>query len=148
MEFVNQYMSVIVAGAVVLVLLIAALMLMKHFARRTRGRQGSRLGISEYHVVDEQRRLVIVRRDGVEHLLLIGGNQDIVVEQNIRSRAGGMDEAVSERESVHDLRPEPAAPPPIPLRPPRAPVFADRRPQLRPVEPPLSPPQRNYEQDT
>lgn len=148
MEFVNQYMSIIVAGAVVLVLLIAALMLMKHFSRRTRGRQGSRLGISEYHVVDEQRRLVLVRRDGVEHLLLIGGGEDLVVETNIRGR-NARDADDSDDEPQRDLRSEPAAPPPIPLRPaPRAPVFADRRPQLRPVEPPLSSPQRNYEQDT
>jgi flagellar biogenesis protein FliO len=149
MEFVNQYMSVIIAGAVVLVLLVAALMLMKHFARRTRGRQGSRLGISEYHVVDEQRRLVLVRRDGVEHLLLIGGGQDVVVEASIRSRTSI---ASSDDEDDAPARPEriePSAPPPIPLRPaPRAPVFADRRPQLRPVDPPIGGPQRNYEQDT
>lgn len=145
MDFVNQYMSVIIAGAVVLVLLIAALMLMKFFSRRTRGRQGSRLGISEYHVIDEQRRLVIVRRDGVEHLLLIGGGEDLVIETNIRGRSS-RDEDDDDRDS---LRAEPISPPPIPLRPaPRAPVFSDRRPQLRPVEPPLSTPQRNFEQDT
>jgi hypothetical protein len=33
--------------------------------------------------VDGRRRLVLVRRDNVEHLLMIGGPSDIVVEQNI-----------------------------------------------------------------
>jgi hypothetical protein len=34
--------------------------------------------------VDSHRRLVLVRRDDVEHLILIGGPTDVVVEQNIR----------------------------------------------------------------
>jgi hypothetical protein len=33
--------------------------------------------------VDTRRRLVLVRRDNVEHLILIGGPSDVVVEQNI-----------------------------------------------------------------
>ena len=33
--------------------------------------------------VDGRRRLVLVRRDNVEHLLMIGGPSDVVVEQNI-----------------------------------------------------------------
>ena len=34
--------------------------------------------------VDSQRRLVLVRRDDVEHLILIGGPTDVVVERDIR----------------------------------------------------------------
>ncbi len=33
--------------------------------------------------VDGRRKLVLIRRDDVEHLLLIGGPTDVVVEQNI-----------------------------------------------------------------
>ena len=33
--------------------------------------------------VDGRRRLVLIRRDNVEHLLMIGGPSDVVVEQNI-----------------------------------------------------------------
>ena len=43
-----------------------------------------RLAVQDAAPVDSHRRLVLVRRDDVEHLLLIGGNTDIVVEQNIR----------------------------------------------------------------
>lgn len=150
MEYLSQYMSVIIAAGIVIVLLIAALMLLKHFSRRTRGRQGSRLGISEYHVVDEQRRLVIVRRDGIEHLLLIGGNHDVVIETNIRNRSSRDDDEDSEpaRSNVRDLKIDPPSPPPIPLRPPRAPVFAERRPQLRPVDPPAPAGARQFDSDT
>src|SRR6201995_4034507 len=47
-----------------------------------RGRQ-PRLAVIDAASVDGRRRLVLVRRDNVEHLLLIGGPTDIVVEPNI-----------------------------------------------------------------
>jgi flagellar protein FliO/FliZ len=47
-----------------------------------RGRQ-PRLGVIDAAVVDGRRRLVLVRRDNVEHLLMIGGPSDVVIEQNI-----------------------------------------------------------------
>ena len=47
-----------------------------------RGRQ-PRLAVVDAAAVDGRRRLVIVRRDNVEHLLMIGGPTDVVVEQNI-----------------------------------------------------------------
>jgi len=48
----------------------------------TRGRQ-PRLAVIDYASVDGRRRLVLVRRDNVEHLLIIGGPTDVVVEPNI-----------------------------------------------------------------
>lgn len=48
----------------------------------SRGRQ-PRLGLVDTFSVDRQRQLVIIRRDTVEHLLLIGGNSDLVIETNI-----------------------------------------------------------------
>lgn len=47
-----------------------------------RGRQ-PRLAVVDAAAVDGRRRLIIVRRDNVEHLLMIGGPTDVVVEQNI-----------------------------------------------------------------
>jgi flagellar protein FliO/FliZ len=47
-----------------------------------RGRQ-PRLAVIDYATVDNRRRLLLVRRDNVEHLLMIGGPSDIVVEPNI-----------------------------------------------------------------
>jgi flagellar protein FliO/FliZ len=48
----------------------------------TRGRQ-PRLGVIDHARVDNRRLLILVRRDNVEHLLMIGGPSDIVVEPNI-----------------------------------------------------------------
>jgi flagellar protein FliO/FliZ len=42
-----------------------------------------RLDIVEQAVVDAKRRLVLVRRDDVEHLVMIGGPTDIVIESGI-----------------------------------------------------------------
>jgi hypothetical protein len=42
-----------------------------------------RLAVIDAVAVDGRRRLVLVRRDNVEHLLMIGGPTDIVVEPNI-----------------------------------------------------------------
>lgn len=46
-----------------------------------------RLKIVEHIGIDARRRLVLVRRDGVEHLILIGQNQDCVIETNITPSA-------------------------------------------------------------
>ena len=42
-----------------------------------------RLAVLDMTRIDEKRRLVLVRRDEVEHLILIGGQTDIVVEPGI-----------------------------------------------------------------
>jgi len=52
-------------------------------ARRAMRSRVPRLSITDSTTVDEKRYLVMVRRDNVEHLLLIGGANDIVVESNI-----------------------------------------------------------------
>jgi len=52
------------------------------FAATPRSSQ-SRLTVIDYASVRGRRRLVLVRRDNVEHLVLIGGATDVVVESNI-----------------------------------------------------------------
>jgi flagellar protein FliO/FliZ len=47
------------------------------------GRKGRRLAVVESLGLDGRRRLVLVRRDGVEHLLLVGGVSELVVESGI-----------------------------------------------------------------
>jgi flagellar protein FliO/FliZ len=60
-----------------------------------RGRQ-PRLAVIDYASVDGRRRLILVRRDNVEHLLMIGGPTDVVVEPNIvRATAAPRDTTAS-----------------------------------------------------
>lgn len=48
-----------------------------------------RLAVVEALNIDPKRRLVLVRRDGVEHLILTGGTGDLVVETGIPAPAAG-----------------------------------------------------------
>jgi flagellar protein FliO/FliZ len=52
-------------------------------APASRGGRQPRLAVIDAASVDGRRRLVLIRRDNVEHLVLIGGPTDIVIEQNI-----------------------------------------------------------------
>jgi hypothetical protein len=70
-----------------------------------------RLAVIDAAAVDGRRRLVLVRRDNVEHLLMIGGPSDIVVEPNI-VRAPGRDQIPQ--------RPSPGNEPSLPRLPPLA----------------------------
>jgi hypothetical protein len=61
------------------------------------GQTPSRLAILESAMVDAQRRLVLIACDDVEHLIMIGGPADLVIENDIaRARAGSS----TERETV------------------------------------------------
>ena len=63
-------------------------------ANTNRGRM-PRLAVIDAAAVDGRRRLVLVRRDNVEHLLMIGGPTDIVVEPNIVRAMPGRDQMAS-----------------------------------------------------
>lgn len=156
MEFINQNMQVLIAALVVLIVLIIALFVWRAVSPTVRGRRGQRLGISEYHELDKTRRLVLIRRDNVEHLLLIGGEQDLVVESRITvpgQAAAYVPEMRSEpraepiSEAIPNIREDSGNRPP-----PRPPVFGDRRPpplrSIDPSGPPLTPSDRNRDNDT
>jgi flagellar protein FliO/FliZ len=49
--------------------------------------RGRRLGFIERAYLDGGRKLLLVRRDDVEHLILIGGPIDLVVETGIKAEA-------------------------------------------------------------
>src|ERR1700745_4132318 len=65
-------------------------------ANTNRGRM-PRLAVIDAAAVDGRRRLVLVRRDNVEHLLIIGGPTDIVVEPNIVRAATAVPETGARR---------------------------------------------------
>jgi hypothetical protein len=45
-----------------------------------------RLGVVEAATVDQKRKLLLVRRDDVEHLVMIGGPIDMLIETGIKGR--------------------------------------------------------------
>jgi flagellar protein FliO/FliZ len=94
--------TTVIAVVVVLILLALAFWLVRRFGGgrlgggTTRGRQ-PRLAVIDQATVDGRRRLVLIRRDNVEHLLIIGGPTDVVVEQNILRAAAVQRDVVPAR---------------------------------------------------
>ena len=89
-----QALTFFFAFVAVLALIGLAAWLVRRFAgnrlgaNTNRGRM-PRLAVIDAAAVDGRRRLVLVRRDNIEHLLMIGGPTDIVVESTIvRARPG------------------------------------------------------------
>jgi flagellar protein FliO/FliZ len=104
-----QAVTFFFAFVVVLALIGIAAWLVRRFAgnrlgaNTNRGRM-PRLAVIDAAAVDGRRRLVLVRRDNVEHLIMIGGPTDIVVEPNIVRATAGRDQLPQ--------RPAGAEPPP------------------------------------
>ncbi|HRP78966.1 MAG TPA: flagellar biosynthetic protein FliO [Aquamicrobium sp.] len=124
-DYAAALLWTIVALIVLLVLLIA-IRIVRGFSIGTFVSGGrhrkTRLAVMDATAVDSHRRLVLVRRDDVEHLILIGGPTDVVVEQNIRMASPARRatvEAVVENGLAHRapdaaFAPEPAyAPAPV-----------------------------------
>lgn len=92
-----QALTFFLAFVAVLALIGVAAWLVRRFAssrlgaNTNRGRM-PRLAVIDAAAVDGRRRLVLVRRDNTEHLLMIGGPTDIVVEANIVRAMPGRDQ--------------------------------------------------------
>src|SRR5216684_1737515 len=92
-----QAVTFVFAFVVVLALFGAGVFLIRRFAGNRLGANTNRtrmprLAVIDAAAVDGRRRLVLVRRDNVEHLLMIGGPTDIVVEPNIVRAIPGRDQ--------------------------------------------------------
>jgi hypothetical protein len=83
-----QIVWIIASILIVLILIGAVAWLVRRFSGNNLGSGGNRsrmprLAVVDAAAVDGRRRLVLVRRDNVEHLIMIGGPTDVVVEPNI-----------------------------------------------------------------
>ncbi|HHZ09182.1 MAG TPA: hypothetical protein GX405_10445 [Rhizobiales bacterium] len=118
-----------------LVLLVLFLLIVKLIRSMTFGtfvaggrNRKTRLAVMDATAVDSHRRLVLVRRDDVEHLILIGGPTDVVVEQGIH--LGQVRRPAPAGTAPREQAPQPQQPLPRPT-PPRAPQPVPR-PQVAP----------------
>ncbi|MFD2262364.1 FliO/MopB family protein [Lacibacterium aquatile] len=75
------YAQAIAALVGVLILLWVLALVLKRYAGNGARRWGrsKRLGLVEVLPIDSKRRVVLIRRDDQEHLLLIGGEHDLLV---------------------------------------------------------------------
>lgn len=92
----SNYLRLVLALALVLGLIGGFALLLRRFGPAAglpmRRKGDRRLSIVEVLALDARRRLVLVKRDGVEHLLLLGQGDDQVVETGITPPGAGMDE--------------------------------------------------------
>jgi flagellar protein FliO/FliZ len=83
-----SWLRIVIAFSVVLALMAGLGGILKYISARgyifpTKGERARRLKIIESLALDAKRRCVILRCDGHEHLLLLGGQDDIVIEANL-----------------------------------------------------------------
>ena len=64
----------------------------------SRKRGKSRIGVVELASVDAKRRLVLVRRDDQEHLILLGASSELLVESGFSPPAGAVTKAEADLE--------------------------------------------------
>lgn len=91
LEF-DTYLRFLMALGVVLALIGVGAWAVKRFVVE-RGlpvgrRDARRLQVVETLSLDARRKLVLLRRDGTEHLVLFGANQELLVESGIDRAAG------------------------------------------------------------
>ncbi len=108
----DQYIQFVLALAFVIALIVLVAWVMRRIGfggmTATSGRQ-RRLGVVEVLPLDGKRRLVLVRRDDREHLLLLSAFGDQVVDQAPR---GGFQGALAEASAPPSALPPSAALPP------------------------------------
>ena len=84
----TQFLFAFVVLVFVVALIALTGVVLRRFAPgamvRWRPGQERRLGVVEVAALDPKRRLMLVRRDNVEHLLLLGAGNEVVVEANIQ----------------------------------------------------------------
>lgn len=81
----NMVVTSALALGVVIVLIVLGLWVLKFFMKSgvTLRPQGRRVQVVEQLQVDAKRQLLVIRRDNVEHLVMTGGPQDLVIESGI-----------------------------------------------------------------
>ena len=91
---ITSYLRFAAALVAVLALILVAAHLAKRFlpggAGMSTGKGKRRLAVSEALTVDARRRLLLVKRDGREHLILTGPTGDLLVERDIDAAQGGL----------------------------------------------------------
>ncbi|MGY4420257.1 flagellar protein FliO/FliZ [Bradyrhizobium sp. JR6.1] len=110
-----QVITFVLAFVVVLALIGVTAWLVRRFAGNRLGANANRgrmprLAVIDAAAVDGRRRLVLVRRDNIEHLLMIGGPTDIVVEPNIVRATPGRDQMSTRPAVAADAAPPRVAP--------------------------------------
>ena len=131
----GMLVKVLASFGVILILIFFLTWIMKKLnlvsARIARQGEDPRLSIKEVIAVDHKRRLLLVRRDDVEHLLMIGGEADLVVEQGIPAQMPHPHAAAVQGKATPTALSPVATAPAQPHQPPQPPM----QPRMAPPRP-------------
>jgi len=136
METVTEFL-----GAIVILLGLVAILFWLSRRLIMRGRVGGgpereqhpRLAIIEAAVLDGRRRLILVRRDNIEHLMMIGGPTNVVIEQNIVHAVPEAQPRQAPRAAEPEPMVRPHRAPRLEPEPPPKPIPRQRSPQPKPM---------------
>jgi len=143
---IGGFLAVAIGLGILIAIVLYAWRVLGRGIRTTAGRgsRPPRLGLVDSFDLDRHRQLVIVRRDNVEHLIMIGGPNDLVIEQAIvRAQPAGAERreptaplvgSETARAPAIDVK-TPVEPPPPPIAP--APLRPAIEPELASVKPPM-----------
>ena len=98
---VDSYLRFILALLLVLGLLALAAWLLRRSGYGAKLGRSRRLAAIESLTLGPRHRLMLIRRDGIEHLLLLGPHGDTVVERNISAPGTSSHGASSHGASTH-----------------------------------------------
>jgi hypothetical protein len=146
----NPVLAWVIVGAAALVVVLLLFWLFRRLTSGTfiSGGRKHRLAVIDATPVDTRRRLVLLRRDNVEHLIMIGGPSDIVIETGIGAKAPvsafpapqPMRRQNDEEEPVIDEAPParkavtPPAPVPVPQPKHEEPILHPEHPRVQIAE--------------
>jgi hypothetical protein len=148
---IGSFLAIFIAICVVA---LAIALIMRAWGRGIKPSSGRRLGIVDAFDLDRHRQLVIIRRDNVEHLLMIGGPNDLVIESAIERAQPMMGELRREPVLAPHQAPAPeprlsqspsslvtpaSVAPPVDLRPTPPMPRANPLPTPKPAAPPRAP---------
>ena len=89
---IDTYFRFLLALGLVLALIVVLAWLARRYgfggAGGPKGPRGGRIGVVEFAPLDAKRRLVLIRRDAVEHLVLLGPAGETVIETGIKTGGG------------------------------------------------------------
>ncbi len=102
-EITQAFLALVFVLALIGILVAAARKLGFGYPTTLRSTKDRRLGILEVLPVDARRRIVLVRRDDTEHLILLGATSETIIESPVPGTAKSFARALTEQAEELDL---------------------------------------------
>jgi len=102
---VDIYLRFFVAFGLIIMLIGMAAWLARFLGfstpMRMRGQKQRRLSVVDAIALDTKRRLILISRDDVEHLICVGGTTDFIVEHNVKTAIPAINQEIISQISDH-----------------------------------------------